>query len=157
MPCGPFTLPQTDTGNENKYTQPNGNMCFHLSLCSEDNSTQSYKTPFFICLSIGLGVGQCKHTLNCKAMHLYNILYYQVSLLTILWFSSVLLCNFGWTDTTDFKCTFASSFGLSKNPSGSFSAIDCGLCSSSSPSLEVLGTTPGSKKSGENHVIERTS
>ena len=41
---GPFTLPNTDT--ENKYTEPNMNLCCHLSLCSVNNSAPSYTTHF---------------------------------------------------------------------------------------------------------------
>ena len=67
---GPFTLPENDTvaDTENRYTEPNGNLCCHLSLCSVNNSTILYN-PIFACLSIGLGVRQCKYTIKETKYH----------------------------------------------------------------------------------------
>ena len=52
IPCGPFTLLETETETdiENKYTERNGNLCCHLSLCNV-NTTQSY-TTYFLSVSV---------------------------------------------------------------------------------------------------------
>ena len=51
-----WTETETETDTENKYTEPNGNLCCYLSQCSVNNSTQSY-TSHFLCLGTGLGLG----------------------------------------------------------------------------------------------------
>ena len=63
LPNGAFTPPEneTKTDTENNYTEPSGNLCCQLSLCTVNTSIQSYAT--ILCLEIGLSVGQCKHTI----------------------------------------------------------------------------------------------
>ena len=55
-----FTLPEneSETDTDKKYTEANGNLCYHLSPCSMN--TILYKSFFFISFGICLGVGQCK-------------------------------------------------------------------------------------------------
>ena len=51
---GAITLVENETDTDKKYTEPNGDLCCHLSLWSMSTSTQK---------RVGLSVGQCKHTL----------------------------------------------------------------------------------------------
>ena len=70
---GPFTLPETvtetETDTENKYTEPNGNLCCRLSLCSLNISTQSYATHFFICL----GVEKWRHIISLDVILIISL------------------------------------------------------------------------------------
>ena len=50
-PYGFVTLTVTET--DDKYTEPNVNLCCYLSLCSVNNATQSFRTHF---LSVSVSV-----------------------------------------------------------------------------------------------------
>ena len=63
---GAFALPDTetdaDTDTDEISTEPNRNLCWCLSLCSVDTSTQ----PVSIGLCLGFGAEQCEHTISGK-------------------------------------------------------------------------------------------
>ena len=52
---------KTETETEKMGTEPNGNLCWYLPLCSVNTSTHSIQV---ILICICLGVQQCKHTIS---------------------------------------------------------------------------------------------
>ena len=68
---GAFTLPRpTKTNTDNKYREPNGNLCCHWSLYNKNTSTKSYPIHF-LSVSVSVSVSDSVNTpkLFNKTLH----------------------------------------------------------------------------------------
>ena len=70
--------PRTRQIPRTQYTEPNGNLCCHLSLCSVNTFTQSY-TSYFLSVSISVLVsGNVNTPLVCKNYFRFSKLVFEI-------------------------------------------------------------------------------